>query len=63
MVNIFGSTYEELGSTSKNLLLNTLGKIKVKFGNKYVDLLDENGEIKGLRELEKRISKLEKSIN
>lgn len=45
MTNLFGSPYEEVGSNETNLLLNTKGKIKIRWGNKFIDLLDENGKI------------------
>jgi len=37
--------YEELGKSESNLLLNTKGKLKVRWGNYTRDLLDENGQI------------------
>lgn len=63
MIKLFGSNYEELGSSKTNLILNTLGKIKIRFGSKCIDLIDENGELNGLKELERRISILEGKIN
>lgn len=42
---MFNSQYEELGSLDKNLILNTKGKVKIRYGNKFIDLLDENGHI------------------
>jgi len=45
MEKIFNSNYEVLGSPDGNLILQTVGKIKIKWGNKYIDLLDENGNI------------------
>lgn len=44
-MNIFGSTYEEVGNLSANLVLQTAGKIKIRFGKKFIDLLDEKGNI------------------
>ena len=35
----------EIGSLSENLVLNTAGKVKIRYGQKYVDLLNERGEI------------------
>ena len=40
--NMFGN---EIGSLSENLVLNTAGKVKIRYGQKYVDLLNEKGEI------------------
>lgn len=45
MLKIFNSNYEEIGSLNKNLVLNTQGKIKIRFNKKFIDLLDNNGNI------------------
>ena len=45
MLNIFGSNYEEIGHLDRNLVLNTLGKVKIRYNRKFIDLLDENGNI------------------
>ena len=37
--------YEEIGNPKANLIINTQGKIKIRWGNTYKDLLDENGNI------------------
>lgn len=39
------NNYQELGSTEQNLVLNTKGKIKIRYGNKFIDLLDNDGYI------------------
>ena len=31
-MNIFGSNYEEVGNLSSNLVLQTAGKVKIRFG-------------------------------
>lgn len=36
---------KEIGSLSENLVLNTAGKVKIRFGQKYIDLLNEKGEL------------------
>lgn len=61
-MNIFGSNYQEVGSTQENLILNTAGKIKVRYGQKFIDLLDENGEINISSALLSRIEALEEQI-
>ena len=44
-MKIFNSIYSEVGSLEENLLLNTKGKIKIRIGNTFVDLLDDKGKI------------------
>lgn len=45
MINVFGKNHEEIGSLDKNLVLQTKGKVKIRYGRKYIDLLDNNGNI------------------
>lgn len=45
MINVFNSNYEEIGSLDKNLALHTLGKVKIRYGRKYIDLLNDKGEL------------------
>ena len=45
MINIFNQNYEELGSLDKNLILQTQGKVKIRYGKKFIDLLNNNGEL------------------
>ena len=40
--NMFGN---EIGSLGENLVLNTAGKVKIRFGQKYVDLLNDKGQL------------------
>lgn len=42
--NLFGRVYESIGSSSTDLLLVTKGQVKVKWGNKYIDLI-KDGEV------------------
>lgn len=52
-MKLFGSEYEELGSLDKNLVLNTAGKVKFRYGGKFVDL-----DLELLEKLPKIIEKL-----
>lgn len=61
-MNIFGSNHNEIGSLNENLILNTAGKIKVRFGSKFIDLLNENGELNIPTELINKINSLEREI-
>ena len=56
----------ELGTLDDNLILKTKGKIKIQYGRKAIDLLDNNGEIvvnpsilQQIEELKQRITQLE----
>ena len=44
-MNMFGSNQQLLGSLKENLILQTAGKIKIRYGNKFIDLLDNDGNI------------------
>ena len=45
MTTIAGNPYEEVGPTEAYLVLNTKGKLKIRIGNTFIDLLDDNGKI------------------
>lgn len=59
---MFGSNQHEIGSLNENLVLNTAGKVKIRFGKKFIDLLDNNGELNIPAEILNRISALENEI-
>lgn len=45
-IKIFGQTQKEIGSLDNNLVLKTKGQIYIRYGKKYVELLDRNGNLK-----------------
>lgn len=59
---MFGGNQHEIGSLNENLVLNTAGKVKIRFGKKFIDLLDNNGELNIPAEILNRISALENEI-
>ena len=44
VTTMFGKAYDTVGSADRNLILQTRGDLKVKWGNKYIDLI-KNGKI------------------
>lgn len=43
--NLFGRVFEEIGSSTSDLLLKTKGKVKVQWGNKFIDLINDEGNV------------------
>ena len=41
----FGRMYKVEGSQKEDFLIKTKGKVKVQIGNKFIDLINEDGEI------------------
>lgn len=44
-LNIFGKNQGEIGSLEKNLVLRTKGQVYIRFGKKYIEVLDKNGNL------------------
>lgn len=41
MEKLFGRSYDSIGSSSSDFLIKTKGKVKIKWGNKYIDLIKD----------------------
>ena len=44
LLTMFGKAYNTVGSANSNLILQTRGDIKIRWGNKFIDLI-KNGKI------------------
>lgn len=42
--NMFGKTYNTIGSAESNFIIKTKGDVKIQWGNKYIDLI-KNGKV------------------
>ena len=42
--NMFGKTYNTIGSTDSNFLIKTKGDLKVQWGGKFIDII-KNGKL------------------
>lgn len=40
-INLFGSSYSPVGSSTSDLLLKSRGKVKIQVGNKFIDLIKD----------------------
>lgn len=56
-LSIFGKNQGEIGSLDKNLVLRTKGQVYIRFGKKYIELLNRKGELNV--KIPKMLSKVE----
>ena len=54
LLTMFGKAYNTVGSANSNLILQTRGDIKIRWGNKFIDLI-KNGKINAEVDLMKRV--------
>lgn len=43
--NLFNKNHNELGSLDKDLILKTRGQVRIQFGKKFVNLLNNKGQL------------------
>ena len=55
LLTMFGKAYNTVGSANSNLILQTRGDIKVRWGNKFIDLI-KNGKVNAEVDLLKKVS-------
>lgn len=61
--NMFGKTYNTIGSTDSNFVIKTKGDLKIQWGNKFIDLI-KNGKVASSNsELLKSVSNIDQINN
>lgn len=61
--NMFGKTYNTIGSTDSNFVIKTKGDLKIQWGNKFIDLIKDGKISQQDSELLKSISNVNQIIN
>lgn len=54
---------ETVGSLDKHLTLQTKGKVKIRYGKKVIDLLDNDGELAISSKLQTQIDEILKRLS
>lgn len=45
VTNLFNKNHNELGSLDKDLILKTRGQVRIQFGKKFINLLNNKGQL------------------
>lgn len=62
-IKMFGRSYSQVGSSSEDLILKTRGQVKIQWGNKFIDLIQDGKVVSGASSLIQTVSSIDSATS